>query len=235
MNQGDEKKISKVIFSLVGFVLVLSTFGFNATADGNQSETRFTELPLAELFGEIELSSSRPTSVIVELNAQSIVEAKHNGKKQTKAALKSERGKVINALETAVKSANVNREYDYVFSGFSVELPANEIIKLLAIKGVKAVYPNVHYTADVISAEEITSETFSPNMAASAPFIGANDAWESGFTGEGVTVAVIDTGVDYNHPDLAHPFGEYKGYDFVTMILKNTTALTYLVQLQQME
>ncbi|MBT2687642.1 S8 family serine peptidase [Bacillus sp. ISL-47] len=30
-----------------------------------------------------------------------------------------------------------------------------------------------------------------------------------------MTVAVIDTGVDYTHPDLEHAFGDYKGYDFV--------------------
>lgn len=27
-------------------------------------------------------------------------------------------------------------------------------------------------------------------------------AWEMGYTGKGVTVGVVDTGVDYNHPDL---------------------------------
>ncbi len=208
------RNFSKVLFSFLAFVLIFSTFSLGATAS-TTSKTQFTELPLAEIFGDIELSTSRPTSVIVELNAESIVEAKSKGKKQTKENLSAERGKVISALEKAVKNADVNREYDYVFSGFSVELPANEMIKLLAIPGVKAVYPNVHYTADVISAKEITAEDFSPLMMDSAPFIGSNEAWDLGFTGEGITVAVIDTGVDYTHPDLTHAFGEYKGYDFV--------------------
>lgn len=38
--------------------------------------------------------------------------------------------------------------------------------------------------------------------ADSTPQIGAPEAWEAGFTGEGVTVAVLDSGIDAAHPDL---------------------------------
>lgn len=206
---------SRVFLILVAFALIFSTFGLNASAKGGKTQTKLTEIPIAELHGDIELSSNRPTTVIVELKEESIIEAKHKGKKQTKAKLKTERDKVIQSLKKAVKAADVNREYDYVFSGFSVDLPANEIMKLLAVSGVKAVYPNIEYQADVVTKKEISTEEFSPNMMNSAPFIGANKAWETGYTGKGVTVAVIDTGADYTHPDLAHAFGSYKGWDFV--------------------
>ncbi|SIN89874.1 S8 family peptidase [Agromyces cerinus] len=36
----------------------------------------------------------------------------------------------------------------------------------------------------------------------SVPYIGAPEAWAAGFTGDGVTVAVLDTGYDDTHPDL---------------------------------
>ncbi|NUR94777.1 MAG: S8 family peptidase, partial [Kribbellaceae bacterium] len=37
----------------------------------------------------------------------------------------------------------------------------------------------------------------------SVPQIGAPTAWKAGFTGKGVPVAVLDTGIDKSHPDLA--------------------------------
>ena len=34
-------------------------------------------------------------------------------------------------------------------------------------------------------------------------------------SGEGITMAVVDTGVDYGHPEVSHAFGNVKGYDFI--------------------
>lgn len=46
----------------------------------------------------------------------------------------------------------------------------------------------------------------------SVPQIGAPAAWESGYTGKGVKVAVLDTGIDPNHPDLANQIDEAKSF-----------------------
>ncbi len=51
--------------------------------------------------------------------------------------------------------------------------------------------------ADVLHIEEDVAVP--PSLTQSIPFINANDLWADGFPGTGITVAVLDTGVDKTH------------------------------------
>ncbi|PYZ93966.1 peptidase S8 [Salipaludibacillus keqinensis] len=171
---------------------------------------------LTELKGSYDFSSDDDVTVMIQLDEPSVVEAKHKGKSQSKGKIESARDKVIADISAKLPDSQVDREYDYLFSGLALTLTEKEVLQLTEVDGVQAIYPSISYEANEFEPELISDEAFSPAMMDSAPFIGANEVWEDlGITGQGVTVAVIDTGVDYTHPDLAHAFGDYKGYDFV--------------------
>ncbi|WP_040949338.1 protease inhibitor I9 family protein, partial [Gorillibacterium massiliense] len=155
--------------------------------------------------------SSGPIKVIVELSNEPI--AVHKIKAQTSRISGGLTQEQLIATEQASFSAaakklsvTLNRKYDQVFNGYSVTIKANQVDRLLTLPGVKAVYPDVQ-----VKATPITSIT--PNMDESAPFIGSHAYWDSGHSGAGIKVGVIDTGIDYLHPSLKDA---YKGgYDFV--------------------
>lgn len=127
---------SIVRYFVMAFILLfaLSTFltGVQATS---VPDKKSPELEKAEIYGDIDVTSDKQTTVIVELKEKSLAEAKADGEKQTKASLKTARSKAKSKALKTLKKAKVNREYDRVFSGFSMKLPASEIPKFARRQG----------------------------------------------------------------------------------------------------
>ncbi|MGL5381330.1 S8 family serine peptidase [Clostridium sp.] len=111
----------------------------------------------------------------------------------------------------------IKHSYYNTFNGVSMSIKGVDIEGLLDSGVVKAIWKDDVVKADPIENEIKTysSNTENPNsrMVSSTPLIGVDKLREEGLTGEGVKVGVLDTGIDYNHPDLK---GNFKGgYDFV--------------------
>lgn len=111
----------------------------------------------------------------------------------------------------------IKKEYITAFNGVFMDVSDEEAENIKEIPGVKNVYPNYIIHIDLMN---------------SVPLIGASNVWKldvngnnciiSGkecLTGKGVVIGIIDTGVDYKHPDLGGCLGAnckvIGGYDFV--------------------
>ncbi|MGG0177217.1 S8 family serine peptidase [Gottfriedia acidiceleris] len=180
-----------------------------------------------QISSEIDLESSNQTNVIVEFKNKPAkvaqIESSLEGKQlseneasnlvdQDHLAFDQDVNEILTDKNNEKVDFKINRSYKHAFNGVSMSLPANQIQNLLKSKVVKVIWSNeeVHSEPDV-SQEEVQTGRTTNNSSLS--FLGVDKLHEEGFTGKGVKVGVIDTGVDYNHPDLK---GAFKGgYDFV--------------------
>lgn len=88
-----------------------------------------------------------------------------------------------------------------------LDVPANTIPKLASLPNVRAIMeyivPEAPHPDDFWRGTPVLSgESPSPEMWQVTLTQGAVEAWGLGFEGRGIKVAVLDTGVDFGHPDL---------------------------------
>jgi minor extracellular serine protease Vpr len=132
----------------------------------------------------------------------------------SRTSLRNERQRFRSNARDRGLSYSERIEFDTLFNGFSIEMDESQLGTLQETPGVAAIYP-------VVEIEIPETAEVSPDMSTALAMTGADVAQsELGLTGDGIRVAVMDTGIDYNHPDLGGP-GPFPttrvvaGYDFV--------------------
>ncbi|WP_193104890.1 S8 family serine peptidase [Brachybacterium sp. FME24] len=114
----------------------------------------------------------------------------------TRATNSSAQDAVSTRAEAASIPLTVEESFVQGWNGMSVEMDDTDVAKLRDVQGVSAVYPVLEVSAPVPS-DSAPEDVYGNAMT------GVDQVQEvDGLTGEGVTVAVIDSGIDYNNPDL---------------------------------
>ncbi len=103
-----------------------------------------------------------------------------------------EQGQVLSSLKRSSPGVEAIFSYTAVLNGFSAEIRYRDIAALKANPLVKNVY--------LANTYEVPS---TPDDSSSNPMIGVPGAWARGYSGDGALIAIVDTGVDYNHPQLS--------------------------------
>lgn len=168
------------------------------------------------------LSGNEEIPIIVHLSEQPIAleegieqlqgrSLKGNDRSQKKAKVKSQQAEVIQEMQQENIAFTQGYTYDTVLNGFAASVRADDIEKLVDIKGVTLIEPDVivHASEDAASTNsEAQQGQATPYMNTSNSFLGIEKLWQEGYEGQGIKVAVLDTGIDADHPEFA---GIYKG------------------------
>ncbi|MDP4099279.1 S8 family serine peptidase [Paenibacillus sp. P96] len=226
--------LRKLPFASLAFILTaglsLPSTGLAASGDpsltGLELDALRSELQAAPepayISPELNTSSSKQINVIVQLSSDPVAVKRFAARglgafsaRSAESSITKEQTSFVELAKQQGIPLTVNYKYTTVLNGMEVTLPADKIPALAKLPGVKSVHENKTYFSipveepPALTAEEATYDV----LFDEAPLkqIGVPDAWAQGLTGEGIKVGVIDTGIDYNHPDLKDA---YKGgYD----------------------
>ena len=166
------------LVSVLCFLFLLTHAGFAQTSNGNASAKVGSELK-ARLADSTSPGLTR-FSVVIEsgLGSQSV------DPDVRRERVRERQQGIIDAVPQA--QFNVLRRYENL-AGFSAQGGAAAVDALAQHPWVSFIYADRKAFATLVQG---------------VPLIGADTAHALGFTGQGVSVAVIDSGIDTDHPDL---------------------------------
>ena len=122
-------------------------------------------------------------------------------------SLEAAQARAIAQLREEIPQAVVSRRYQVLVNGFAVSVPYSRLPDLLDTRIATHVYPSLTYTLDLNRG---------PSVLGAPAFSAA-----TGARGDGVKVAVVDDGVDQEHPFL-----DPKGLSFPPGFPKGATGST---------
>ncbi len=139
------------------------------------------ERPLLEMFSVSEIAGQTASVLNHELSQMAVINRVTD-----------------NIASTLGEDAKLGFTYTVATTGFSVTTEYGNKATLEAMPGVKTVYVAPTFAIP----EDVTSTELEPMTNNATTMIGAEILNASGYTGKGMRVAILDTGLNINHPNF---------------------------------
>ena len=151
----------------------------SATVDPLSADANGDVTVVVEMAGD-------PVAVVQAEKGRDLTKAE---KSSIKATLEKAQQPVVGAVEA--EGGAVEATMQSAYNGVQATIPADSVATVAALPNVVGIHAARTYTID---------------NAVSVPFLGVPQVWQStGYTGENVKVAIIDTGIDFTHANFGGP------------------------------
>ncbi|MCM3629076.1 S8 family serine peptidase [Paenibacillus glycanilyticus] len=174
------------------------------------ADTKASSMSMPILSPNLNTKSASEVNVIVRFSKEPIAVGKYSAQLRRQAfsaqaatqAIQQEQASFVTASKAKGVSLKVSRKFNTILNGMEITVRADQLPTLAKLPGVVGISENLTYYP--LAADGGGAAVAAEPSYEEAPLkqIGVNKAWEEGYTGKGMKVAVLDTGVDYMHPDL---------------------------------
>ncbi|MDD6200960.1 MAG: S8 family serine peptidase, partial [Firmicutes bacterium] len=214
------KKSVKRLLSLILVVSMLAAWFVFPVGAADKTKVKFTKVDNDSVSAAFpgreqanltdEESPYKDTDIVrvsIVLNKESTIDAGYSTDKIAanaeamayRADLQKQQDAIVSKIESVTKKdLNVVWNLTLAANLISANVEYGQIKTIEKISGVQEVLIETRYEPMAVEKEE----TNDPNMATSSKQIGSAFAWSSGYTGAGMRIAIIDTGVDSDHQSL---------------------------------
>lgn len=118
-------------------------------------------------------------------------------------ALTAQQGSVIDIIEQNVlggECLQINYSYTWLLNGVATQIPYGLVEDIEKVAGVKQVLLQPQY--EVCESELNAMSDAQLHTVSDGSMIGRESAWAQGYTGQGMKIAIIDTGLDEDHQNF---------------------------------
>lgn len=210
-----------MVFSLFSSDLGAALLGTAKAEASDSQELTITELDGSAVSADltkngadaalegVTIDENEATRVIIVMEGDSVVEADASADpdEETEAKrteLEELQSDVVAEIEETVldgEPLEVSYHYTWLLNGVAATVPYGKISEIEALSGVSKVLIQEKYEVCATDPEAVTDVAY-PMTISDGEVIGRENTWADGYTGKGIKIAVIDTGIDSDHPNF---------------------------------